>query len=35
MLLGFLVAYLVSRHRFWGRRFVEFGSLLSFATPAR
>ena len=33
MLLGFLVAYLVSRHRFWGRRFVEFGSLLSFATP--
>lgn len=33
MLLGFLVAYLVSRHRFWGRRFIEFGSLLSFATP--
>jgi iron(III) transport system permease protein len=33
MLLGFLVAYLVARHRFWGRRFVEFGSLLSFATP--
>jgi iron(III) transport system permease protein len=33
MLLGFLVAYLVSRQRFWGRRFVEFGSLLSFATP--
>ena len=33
MLLGFLVAYLVVRHRFWGRRFVEFGSLLSFATP--
>jgi iron(III) transport system permease protein len=33
MLLGFLVAYLVSRHRFFGRRFVEFGSLLSFATP--
>ena len=33
MLLGFLVAYLVSRQRFWGRRFVEIGSLLSFATP--
>ena len=33
MLLGFLVAYLVVRHRFIGRRFVEFGSLLSFATP--
>src|SRR5690606_26992211 len=33
MLLGFLVAYLVSRQRFWGRRFIEFGSLLSFATP--
>lgn len=33
MLLGFLVAYLVVRFRFWGRRFVEFGSLLSFATP--
>lgn len=33
MLLGFLVAYLVSRQKFFGRRFVEFGSLLSFATP--
>jgi len=33
MLLGFLVAYLVSRQRFFGRRYVEFGSLLSFATP--
>ena len=33
MLLGFLVAYLVARLRFLGRRFVEFGSLLSFATP--
>ena len=33
MLLGFLVAYLVSRQRFFGKRFVEFGSLLSFATP--
>lgn len=33
MLIGFLVAYLVSRQRFFGRRFVEIGSLLSFATP--
>jgi iron(III) transport system permease protein len=33
MLLGGLIAYLVVRHRFFGRRFVEFGSLLSFATP--
>src|SRR5690606_12036622 len=33
MLLRFLVAYLVARQRFFGRRFVEFGSLLSFATP--
>jgi iron(III) transport system permease protein len=33
MLLGFLVAYLVARQHFFGRRFVEFGSLLSFATP--
>ncbi|HEX7001936.1 MAG TPA: iron ABC transporter permease [Trueperaceae bacterium] len=33
MLLGLLVAYLVSRQRFFGRRFIEFGSLLSFATP--
>ncbi|MEX1333762.1 MAG: ABC transporter permease subunit, partial [Candidatus Limnocylindrales bacterium] len=30
---GFLVAYLVARQHFFGRRFVEFGSLLSFATP--
>ncbi len=33
LLLGFLVAYLVSRQRFLGRRFIEIGSLLSFATP--
>ncbi len=33
MLIGFLVAYLVSRQRFFGRRFIEIGSLLSFATP--
>lgn len=33
LLLGFLVAYLVSRQRFFGRRFIEVGSLLSFATP--
>jgi iron(III) transport system permease protein len=33
MLIGFLVAYLVSRQKFFGRRFIEIGSLLSFATP--
>jgi iron(III) transport system permease protein len=32
-LLGFLIAYLVVRQNFWGRRFIEFGSMLSFATP--
>ena len=32
-ILGFLIAYLVVRQRFWGRRFVEFGSMLSFAIP--
>lgn len=32
-LLGFLIAYLVVRQRFVGRSFVEFGSMLSFATP--
>ncbi len=32
-LLGFLIAYLVVRQRFAGRSFVEFGSMLSFATP--
>ncbi|MEZ4631354.1 MAG: iron ABC transporter permease [Deinococcales bacterium] len=32
-LLGFLIAYLVVRQRFIGRAFVEFGSMLSFATP--
>lgn len=32
-LLGFLIAYLVVRQRFFGRTFVEFGSMLSFATP--
>lgn len=32
-LLGFLIAYLVVRQRFWGRAFVEFGSMLSFAIP--
>ena len=31
--LGFLIAYLVVRQTFWGRRFVEFGSMLSFAIP--
>lgn len=33
MILGGLIAYLVSRHRFWGRTYLEFGSLMSFATP--
>jgi iron(III) transport system permease protein len=32
-LLGFLIAYLVVRQQFWGRRFIEFGSMLSFAIP--
>lgn len=32
-LLGFLIAYLVVRQRFWGRIFIEFGSMLSFAIP--
>jgi iron(III) transport system permease protein len=32
-LLGFLIAYLVVRQNFLGRRFLEFGSMLSFATP--
>jgi iron(III) transport system permease protein len=32
-ILGFLIAYLVLRQRFWGRAFVEFGSMLSFAIP--
>ena len=31
--LGFLVAYLVSRHRFWGRGALEFCALLSYALP--
>ncbi len=33
MMVGGLIAYLVTRHRFWGRSYLEFGSLLSFATP--
>lgn len=33
MLLGGLIAYLVTRHKFWGKNYLEFGSLLSFATP--
>lgn len=33
MMLGGLIAYLVTRHRFWGKNYLEFGSLLSFATP--
>lgn len=33
MMIGGLIAYLVTRHRFFGRPYLEFGSLLSFATP--
>ena len=33
MMIGGLIAYLVTRHRFYGRGYLEFGSLLSFATP--
>ncbi len=33
MLLGMLVAFLIARQSFFGRRLIEFGSLLSFATP--
>ncbi len=32
-LVGFIIAYLISRQRFVGRSLVEFGSMLSFATP--
>lgn len=32
-LLGFLIAYLVVRQQFFGRRLLEFGSMLSFAIP--
>lgn len=32
-LIGFLIAYLVVRQRFYGRVFLEFGSMLSFAIP--
>lgn len=32
-LLGFLIAYLVVRQRFLGRKLLEFGSMLSFAIP--
>jgi iron(III) transport system permease protein len=31
--LGFLIAYLIARHRFTGRTALEVGSMLSFATP--
>jgi iron(III) transport system permease protein len=33
MMIGGLIAYLVTRHKFYGRGYLEFGSLLSFATP--
>ncbi len=32
-LVGFLIAYLVSRQQFFGRGLLEVGSMLSFATP--
>ncbi len=32
-LLGFLIAYLVTRQKFWGRSALETTSMLSFATP--
>ena len=32
-LVGFLIAYLVSRQQFLGRGLLEIGSMLSFATP--
>jgi iron(III) transport system permease protein len=32
-LVGFIIAYLVSRHQFPGRGLLEVGSMLSFATP--
>lgn len=31
--VGFLIAYLVTRQRFWGRELLETTSMLSFATP--
>lgn len=33
MIFGGLIAYLVTRHKFVGRSYLELGSLLSFATP--
>jgi iron(III) transport system permease protein len=32
-ILGVLIAYLVSRYRFWGRELFEFTAMLSFAIP--
>ncbi|MGE5507792.1 MAG: ABC transporter permease [Chitinophagales bacterium] len=32
-ILGMLIAFLVVRRRFWGRRALEFSSMLSFAVP--
>ncbi|ADY13450.1 ABC transporter permease [Sphaerochaeta globosa] len=31
--LGMVIAFLVVRKRFWGRKFMEFSSMLSFALP--
>lgn len=32
-ILGMIIAFLVVRKQFWGRKFMEFSSLLSFALP--
>ena len=32
-ILGMIIAFLVIRKKFWGRKFMEFSSLLSFALP--
>ena len=32
-ILGMIIAFLVVRKKFWGRKFMEFSSLLSFALP--
>ena len=32
-IIGMIIAFLVVRKRFWGRKFMEFSSMLSFALP--
>ncbi|MEA4859401.1 MAG: iron ABC transporter permease [Sphaerochaeta sp.] len=32
-ILGMIIAFLVVRKKFWGRKFMEFSSMLSFALP--